>query len=717
MRRALLLLFAAAWLAIPTTGSPAPGGPSVGAASRPNLLLVTIDTLRPDRLSCYSSDFVQTPVIDALARRGVLFRRAFAHTPTTLPSHTSILLGLTPLGHGVHDNANFVVGQEFLTLAELLKGQGYATGAFVGAFPLDSRFGLTQGFDVYDDNYGSRGASEFSYVERKAGDVVAKALAWLGGQKTPWFLWVHCFDPHQRYQPPEPFLSRFKDNPYNGEVAYVDFALKGLFDALEGRGEADRTVVVFTGDHGESLGEHGESTHGYFAYNSTLWVPLIISAPGLKPGESRETVCHVDIFPTVCDLLGVAKPGSLQGTSLLPVLKGKTLASRDIYFESLYPHFSRGWAPLRGIISGGHKYFDTPIPELYDIDKDFGERENLAERTDLNAYAAELKKTIDGLASPSAGAPAKKLDRTVQERLKSLGYITGPVPAAAKKTYTREDDLKVLLPFQSKLQAAMGLYHKGALEDAIALLREVIDGRKDFDLAYTYLATIYKEQGRWKEAIDCLRQGYQANPSSFQILTTFGIFLTDFRQDDAAIDVLKQGLAIIDYNPELWNYLGIAYWHKGDFQAAEEAYTRALALDSNYPIAFNNLGSLYFSRYLRDRKDEDYLRAVEDFRKAIALDSSYASPHNGLGTALAKAGDLNGAIASWERAVALDPNLPFPLYNLGAAYLARGDKDKALEYLLRYKKIAYARLPSEEQRKLDDLIGKCEKSSSGGSRP
>jgi len=715
MRRSFLLLFAAGWLTFPAAGRPASGPPPARAPARQNLLLVTIDTLRPDRLSCYSPEFVQTPAIDALARRGVLFRRAFAHTPTTLPSHTSILLGLTPLGHGVHDNANFVVGQEFVTLAELLKGQGYATGAFVGAFPLDSRFGLTQGFDVYDDNYGSRGASEFSYVERKAGDVVAKALAWLGGQRSPWFLWVHCFDPHQRYQPPEPFLSRFKDNPYNGEVAYVDSALKELFDAMAGRDDSDRTVVVLTGDHGESLGEHGESTHGYFAYNSTLWVPLIIAGPGMKPGESRETVCHVDIFPTACDLLGVAKPGPLQGRSLVPVLKGKSLPARDIYFESLYPHFSRGWAPLRGIISGRHKYFDTPIPELYDIDDDFGELKNLAEASDLAAFARGLEKTVTALTSLSAGAPATKLDRTAQERLKSLGYVSGPIPRTAGKTFTRDDDLKVLLPFQSKLQAAMGLYHKGALGEAITLLREVIAGRKDFDLAYTYLATIYKEQGQWKEAMDCLREGHQANPSSFQILTTFGIFLTDARQDDAAIDVLKQGLAIIDYDPELWNYLGIAYWHKGDFGAAKEAYERALALDSNYPIAFNNLGSLHFSLFLRDRKEEDYRQAVESFRKAIALDASYASPHNGLGTALAKAGDMNGAIASWEKAVAIDPSLPFPLYNLGAACLARGEKDKALDYLLRYKKIAYERLPSGERRALDDLISKCGKSSTGGS--
>ncbi len=680
------------------------------ASARPNLLLVTIDTLRPDRLSCYNPDLLKTPTIDSLARRGVLFRRAFAHTPTTLPSHTNILLGTTPLRHGVHDNSNFVVGGEFLTLAEHLKGQGYATAAVVGAFPLDSRFGLTQGFDVYDDNYGTRGASEFSYVERKAEEVVKKALAWLEGRKSPWFLWIHCFDPHQRYEPPEPFLSRFKDHPYNGEVAYVDHSLAALFDALRSRRLENETVVVFTGDHGESLGEHGESTHGYFAYNATLLIPLIIAGPGVRPGEFGGSVCHIDIFPTVCDLLGVPKPRSIQGLSLVPAMKGKPLAAREIYFESLYPHFSRGWAPLRGIISGRHKFMESPIPELYDIDNDFGELVNLAETEDLNVYRAAFKKTTDALSSGlQAGARRGKPDRAAEERLRSLGYVTGPAPVPAKKTYTRDDDLKVLLPYQSKLQTAMGRYHKGAMEESIGLLKEILAERKDFDLAYTYLATIYKEQGRWREAVETLRQGYRNNPSSFRILTTYGVLLADTGQNDAAIEVLKQGLAVVDHDPELWNYLGIAYWNKGDFDRAAEAYHRSLELDDNYPIVINNLGSLHFSLFLKNGKREDFDQAVRYFNRAIELDPSYASPHNGLGTAQAKTGDLKGAIASWEKALALDPKLHYALYNLGAAYLAVGEKSRALDHLSRYKKMVYERLHASERAKLDALIEKCEK--------
>src|SRR4030042_4599672 len=213
-----------------------------------NVLLITVDTLRADRLSCYGSDRVQTPNIERLAAKGALFARAFAHTPTTLPSHTNILLGMTPLGHSVHDNANFVVDKKFDTLASHLQAYGYATAAFVGAFPLDSRFGLTRGFEVYDDNYGTPANQEFTYVERTAEAVVEQALAWLGGRSRDqkWFLWVHCFDPHQRYMPPEPFLSRYKDRPYDGEVAYTDFALGKLLAFLEDRNLAPNTLVAFT---------------------------------------------------------------------------------------------------------------------------------------------------------------------------------------------------------------------------------------------------------------------------------------------------------------------------------------------------------------------------------------------------------------------------------------------------------------------------------------
>jgi len=668
-----------------------------------NVLLITIDTLRPDRLSCYSTLHVQTPRIDSLAAKGVLFLKAFAHTPTTLPSHTNILLGTTPLYHGVHDNQNFVVRKEFLSLAGLLKQNGYATGAFVGAFPLDSRFGLTRGFDIYDDNYGSKINQEFSYVERRAEVVVQKASDWLQQQRSPWFLWIHCFDPHQKYDPPEPFKTKFNDHPYDGEVAYVDFALGPLLDLIEKKGLDKTTLVVLTGDHGESLGEHGEATHGYFAYNSSLWVPLIISFPGTKSAKVDDNVCHVDIYPTVCEILGLKKPSFLQGLSLLPAIQGKPMPRREIYVESLYPYYSRGWAPLQGFIRGPEKYLDSPIPEFYDLDRDFNETKNLAETKKLDPYRAVLEDLKKKNAFSGQTSGERKPDRETLERLKSLGYVTSP-QAPGKKAFTPQDDLKVLLPYQSKLMQAMGAYHRGDMSEGIRLLEEIIAERKDFDLAYTYLATLYKEQRRFKEAVAVLKEGYQYCPKSYKVITTFGIFLTEVGEYDAALGILQEGLAIIDYDPEIWNYLGMAYWKKGDLEKALEAFEKCLELDTNYSIAFNNIGSVFLSRYLKRQEAESLKKAMENFKKAIELDPRYTSAYNGLGGVYLKAGRIDEAIACWEKTVELDPEYGQALYNLGLAYLTKGDRPKALEALKKYKDKYYHLLPAKEKENLDALI-------------
>ncbi len=683
----------------------------IQATARPNhlnFLIITIDTLRPDRLSCYSDEYVKTPHIDALAERGALFLKAFAHTPTTLTSHTNIMLGGTPNYHGVHDNHNFIVRPEFLTLAEHLKSYGYATAAVVGAFPLDSRFGLTQGFDMYDDNYGIANPQEFSYVERKAEVVVQRAVKWLENRSSPWFLWVHCFDPHQRYNPPEPFKTEYKNHPYNGEVAYVDSSLGRLFDFLENNDLAANTLIILTADHGESLGEHGESTHGYFAYNSTLRIPLIITYPGIKAQKIDQYVCHTDIFPTVCDILGLKKPKFCQGLSLIPVIKGKKLQPRPIYFESLYPYYSRGWAPLRGIIYDQKKYINSPIPEFYDLKKDFHETVNLKDGKNMNTYNAILDRLMKKQAyKMSEGAEKQMIDRRTQEKLRSLGYISSP-QVSKKQRFTAQDDLKTLLPYQSQLQQAMGAYHRGDIPQGIKILKKIIQERKNFDLAYAYLASLYKEQKKYKEAVKILQQGYANCPSSYKVMTTFGIFLTEIAQYDAAIEILEKALTFIDYDPETWNYLGVAYWKKGNLKKALEAYQKSLDLDHNYPIAFNNIGSAYLLEFEKTKKPQDHRQAVYNFKKAIELDPNYASAYNGLGAAYRYVGNLDGAIYCWEKAVALNPDFGFALFNLGLAYLAKGDHAKALEVLTKYKNENYQSLSPAERNKLDTLLQKIQ---------
>jgi len=700
-RAVVVLLFVLPFL------SPALGRPLAAAApAKPNVLLITVDTLRADHLGCYASKTVRTPAIDALAARGVLFARAFAHTPSTLPSHTNILLGMTPNAHGVHDNSNFIVREDFLTLAEWLKAEGYATGAFVGAFPLDSRFGLGQGFDVYDDNYGSQGPTDMVFVERKADVVVGKALEWLERRTGPWFLWVHVFDPHQPYEPPEPFRSQYPGSPYDGEIAFADSALGKLLGFLEDRNLRDRTAVIFTADHGESLGEHGESTHGYFAYNAVLRVPLILDLPGTKPGRVEANVCHVDIFPTVCGFLGKKEPPGLQGRSLLPLVQGKSLAVRPVYFEALTAYYNRSWAPLRGYIEGREKYMDSPIPEVYDLEKDFGELQNLADTSSLDRCRKVFAGLVEAETSPLASQAGQATDRETREKLHSLGYLASP-QTPKKKGFTAGDDLKTLYPYHNKWQKATSAYHDGRAEEGISLLKEIIAERKDFHLAYTYLATFYQEQKRPADAEAVLREANAFNPESFRIMTALGILMIDNGRFDEAIGLLEKSLAIIDFDPETWNYLGVAYWNKERYDQALEAYRRALSLDLNYPIVFNNRGSLYLSRYLKGRQAKDLARALEDFRKAVELDPKYASAWNGLGVGLRQSGDIDGAIAAWKKAVEFKPDFGFALYNLGLGLLGKGDKADALKCFTKYKELTYATLPPRDRVRLDELIAKC----------
>jgi arylsulfatase A-like enzyme/Flp pilus assembly protein TadD len=673
-----------------------------------NVLLITVDTLRPDRLSCYGGPHLQTPQIDGLARRGVLFKRAFAHNTITLPSHTNILLGLTPPAHGVHDNSNFIVPKELQTLAEILKKAGYATGAFVGAFPLDSRFGLTQGFDVYDDNYGTQDPASEVFVERKAEAVIDKSVGWLDAQSKPWFAWVHLFDPHQPYNPPEPFLSRFKDDHYSGEVAYVDYSLGRLFSWLRTKGLEKKTCTILTGDHGESLGEHGEITHGYFAYNATLWVPLLVSIPGIDPAEVSANVCHVDIFPTVCDILRFEKPEALQGLSLLPLIRGGRLPEREIYFESLTAYCNRGWAPLRGYIAGPMKFIESPIPELYDLEEDFAELQNLAQKSDPGPYRSRFQGLLTSLSLAGKESRRQKLDMETREKLRSLGYLASPqVPVRTE--FAAKDDLKVLLPFHSKWMRATAAKQAGRIDQGIELLREIITERQDFDLAYTYLASYLKEKNRKAEALAVLREAFLRNPSSVRIISSYGIALVEAGKYDEAIPIFQRGLALIDYDPEVWNYLGVAYWNRKQFGEAEQCYEKALSLDHNYAIVYNNLGSLFLSNYLATRDPGILKKAVGEFREAIRLDAKYASAYNGLGTALKMQDNIAGAVEAWKKALELKPDFAYPLYNLGLVYIAQGNKSEALRYFLRYKEKYYGSLPADERVKLDDLLEICRK--------
>ncbi|MCK5057008.1 MAG: sulfatase-like hydrolase/transferase [Candidatus Aminicenantes bacterium] len=668
-----------------------------------NVLLITIDTLRYDRLSLYSNKYVKTPNIDRLAKESFVFDRAFAHNPVTLPSHTNILTGTTPLYHGISDNTGFRLEERFITIAELLKKKGYETGAFIGAFPLDSRFGLNRGFDVYDDNYGTHGSFELFFVERTAEKVIKPARQWVSERKGKWFTWIHLFDPHQPYLPPPPFDTEYKDDPYSGECAYVDKQLGNFFSFLRDKKLLKKTIVIITGDHGEGLGEKGESTHSYFAYNSTIHIPLIIYVPGGGSKRIETNVSHVDIFPTICDLLGVGIPGHIQGESLLPVVGGKKKQKGKIYFESLTPYLNRGWAPLRGFIAGKIKFIDLPIREVYDLEKDIKETKNLVGTSDIRKMSRELENLKNSLSGKYKARRSEKIDPEVRKRLRSLGYISEK-NVVKKSIYTRKDDLKTLLPLQNKMLDAMAKYQEGKAEMALKDLSGVIKESPAFILVYNRMAEIYKETGRVPEGINILRMGLKENPGNLNIMSKLGIFLAEENQPREAIDVLKACTAQNDFNPENFNFLGVAYYKSGNFDLALHNYRKALGLDHNYAAVFNNIGSLYLTAFLKNKEPNAYNLAIENFNKAIDLDPNIFSAYNGRGAAYLYGNKVKKAIADWQKAIEIKPDYTDPYFSIGIAYLRTGNKARALDIFRFLKEKYYSGLSPGDRQRLDRLI-------------
>ncbi len=407
--------------------------------SAPNLVFITIDTLRADHLGCYGYRQIKTPNIDALAGESTRFEHAFTPVPVTLPAHTAIFTGTYPMRSGMHDFAANKLSPDQPTLASVLQQHGYATGAVIGSAVLDSRFGLNRGFDFYYDHFDFSRLDEANLdaMERPGDQVTNVALDWLGkrGSK-PFFLWVHLYDPHYPYHPPEPFAAEYKNKPYDGEIAFADAQVGRLTAYLKSNGLYRNTMVVLTGDHGESLGEHGEQTHGFFIYNATLHVPVIVHVPGQGAAKtSSEPVSLVDLMPTVLHAMNLESPADVQGNNMV----GTGSPSADgVYSESFLPRLHFNWSELRGIENTRYHFIDSPRPELYDLSKDAGETQNLI--ASKNAVSQEMRAKLQGVIQQySAGqelAQKTGLDPVLMERLKSLGYAGfsgGGNPAATGK--------------------------------------------------------------------------------------------------------------------------------------------------------------------------------------------------------------------------------------------------------------------------------------------
>jgi choline-sulfatase len=522
-----------------------PEGLVRGSASGANVLLITLDTTRADRLGCYGHKGVETPNLDALAAGGIRFDDAVTVVPVTLPAHTTIMTGVDPPTHGVRHNGEYRLEAGRATLAEVLAGAGYETAAFVSAFVLDARFGLSRGFSVYDDDVGVSASSvtDFSrpIYERSATAVTDRAIAWFKGHDSskPFFSWVHYFDPHAPRQPPSPFASRFAGRLYDGEIAYMDSQIGRLLRALDKAGAIENTLIIVVADHGESLGEHDEATHAKLIYESTMHVPLILSYPKrINRGHVVDAVVVsiADVMPTVLELVGVSHDGEFDGVSLLA---GRLDRKRMIYMETLAPYLDSGWSPLYGIRRHQDKYILAPTPEYYNLGVDPHELDNLfTEPSELaassrNLLVAELSSRMVGLPSlAAAAASAKKLDPDAQRQLESLGYV-GSIPDADTPGDELADPKEMMAVLQA-IDEAEGLATAGRTDEAFVIITGVVSEFPRDPKALVALGKVYLHQDRREKAEEVLRKAHAIRPSARVCILLAQLMIAGQRIDEAA---------------------------------------------------------------------------------------------------------------------------------------------------------------------------------------
>ncbi len=585
-------------------------------ASGPNLLLVTIDTLRADHVGAYGAENAHTPTLDTLAREGVRFETAIASCPLTLPSHATLLTGLQPPSHGVRDNGFFRLGPEAVTLAERLEASGWSTGAVVGAFVLARRFGLDQGFGVYDDEVSVRRANYGSYLERRAADVTDRALEVLERLPEPFFLWVHYYDPHAAYDPPQRWADALPGRPYDGEIAYVDAELGRLLEGLRAARRLERTLVVATSDHGESFGAHDEETHGYTLYDATLAVPLLLRGPGVPTGRVVGGVArHADVLPTVLARLGVEPPPELDGRDLAPLWEADAPPSRRLaYAESLATELHHGWSPLFAARSDTYHYVQAPRPELYRLARDPAQRHNLLEdgaSPEEAAAAAELEAHIERMrAGESEPATPSQPDADTLERLRALGYAL-PERPAARTGLDPKDGLAALGDYFAALQALEVQNAAEARRRADTLLERLPDS----PLAHGLLARLHVMSGR----------------------------------PDLALPHAETAASLLPQDVTYRVLVGDVKHHLGDRDGATRAWRQAAEQEPDHPLA---LAVLAAAEARADRHRE----AERAARRAVAQSPASGEIRRRIATAWEQAGAYERALEAYREALRLEPD-------------------------------------------------------------
>ena len=645
-----------------------------------NLFIITLDTTRADRIGAYGYLNAETPNIDGLALRGVLFKNCYASIPLTLPSHVTLFTGREPIAHGVRNNGTYVLKKEETTLAETMQAQGFKTFAVIASFTLHSKFGLSQGFEVFDDSLDYNIAANSIRTEIRADKVYAKFKSWFEknhSQKI--FCWVHFYDPHSPYDPPPEYKSRFPDDFYDGEIAYMDRFVGRIIQDLTSKGILDKTLIIVAGDHGEAFGEHKEFGHGIFCYEESIQVPLIVSNPSIFKEKRRVISPRVrltDIMPTVLELYGLDTPKTIQGKSFAPLLfGGEENHETQIYVESLFGKEDMGWAPLTGMILDDHKYISLPTPELYDLVGDpkettnlFEEKKNLAKKID-----EKLIQYIQTHTDPESTA-RRALTAADRERLESLGYVS-PFSEKAR----REIDPKEGIDLLNDVLAVKKLLDEGNIEGAEKRLPALLESDQGVMIPpfYDNLCNMYKEQGDMDKAIQILENAVQQFPEKKRFRVNLALF---YFEAGRIQDAEKLSLAIVDEYPDVaqaHSLLALIYKGRGEIDKAVSYYQKAREIEPTNVMLNLNLAEAELER-------GEGLKAVTLLDVLVQNDvlmeeADFSKVRNRLGILLARGGRYDKAIGLFLRVIERNEDDSEVWTHLGLSYYNKGYLEKAKE--------------------------------------
>ena len=649
-----------------------------------NVILITVDTLRADKLGCYGSPRVKTPAMDAFAAAGIRYENCIAQTPLTLPSHTTIMTGTLPIHHGVRDNGGFVVPSELVTMAEAFKARGYETAAFVAAYVLDAKWGLDQGFDTYFDKFDLSRFERISLgeVQRPANEVIDEAIGWLDRKKDgKFFAWIHLYDPHTPYEPPEPFRSEYPQSPYLGEIAYADSQIARLWDHLGRAGLQDNLFLVLAADHGESLGEHDEGTHGFFIYQAALHVPLIFVTPfpDLRGVTSAETVALADVLPTVCEMAGLAGPAGVQGRSLVPsFFRPSAAPERLAYAESFYPRYHYGWSELKSVQDGRYKLIIAPVPELYDLDRDPGEEKNLVYLEkgvfeDLTARAEAL------MAEAGRGAlevDLGKVDEETREKLAALGYVgsfTDSSKLQGKKLADPKDKIGVFNELTKARETGLG----GDPDAAILAISAIIAEDPTIADAHFALGNVFNKARRFEEAVAAFKRSLELKPDdAFAVINVAASYQAMGRFDEAETFVLDH-IASGFEDAQLYFLLGNIQVHGGAPEKAVPYFEKCLEMNPRSASAHNGLAAVYLNR----EAEGDLALAEEHLSAAAAINPTLLSLRYNTAQLREKQGRLAEAAGLYLQELEDAPKTHKALFNLSRVYRQMGREDDELVML------------------------------------